>query len=520
MRKKLFLKNGAIMAISALIMRSMSMMFRIYLTGKIGTEGIGIYQLILTVYAFFALICTSGLTITVTRLSGDWMAKGSPEKAMYVTERCMFFAVMMSTFLGVLMYSFSDLLAFRFLHEGRARLPLKLLAPSLPFMSFSAVLRGYFSAGRKLLRTAGEQMLEQITEIATCFIIFDCFAAQSTEQACCTAVIGTTAAEILSFFYSLVLYLHDKHQLHKRKESVPGLLREALPIALPCTASSGLRSALSAIENILIPMGLIRYGANSSAALSEYGIISGMAMPVIVFPAVLILPFASLIITEMSQSAVLQHRRSIQHMTVRMLTATLQYSLPVMIFFLSFSSNIGQALYHSEKAGFYIAALAPVIPLMYLDSSTDGILKGLNEQTSYLICNFIDSVIRVVLTYFLLPVFGTMGVVAVILFSELLNTSLSIARLVQVTKIKISLTDALFRPVLCALIPCVLLQIMPERLPSLPALIIKLCICILFYLTAMFLSSKKIMSKQSGFSDREPDSQDCTSCSNLSNRIQ
>ncbi len=492
MRKKLFLKNGAVMAVSALIIRSISMIFRVYLSESIGTEGIGLYQLILTVYAFFALICTSGLTITVTRLAGDMLAKEYPQKAIYITEKCLLFAITLSTTLGAIMYIFSDVLALRFLHENRASLPLKLLAPSLPFMSFSAVLRGYFSAGRKMIRTAVEQLLEQITEIGTCIFIFAFFVPKTTEQACCAAVIGTTSAEVISFLYSLALYIFDKYKLHKNSEKVPHLLKDALPIAIPCTASSGLRSGLSAIENILIPAGLVKYGANSSSALSEYGIINGMALPVIVFPSVLIIPFASLIITEMSQSAILKHKRSIKHMAQKMFISTLQYSIPVMIFFIFFAGDIGLTLYNNRKAGFYIAALSPVIPLMYLDSCVDGMLKGLNEQTSYLICNVIDSIIRVLMTYFLLPIFGTYGVIVVIIFSELLNTTLSIARLIKVTQIKINLYDSIFRPLLFTVIPCLLIKIMPESFPAFPTLLTKLTICIIFYVTMLFFSKKII----------------------------
>ena len=491
MQKRLFLKNGAIMAGSALIIRSLGMMFRVYLADSIGSEGLGIYQLILTAYAFFAMICTSGLTITVTRLAGDYIAEGRPEKAGYVTEKCLIFSLILSSALGLALFLSADKIGTDFLHDERTVLSLRVLAPSLPFMAFSAVLRGYFSAKRKMLRTAGEQLLEQTVEIAVCVSIFTFFSPKTIEYACCSVSLGTTCAEILSFVYSFILYAFDKKRLNRKSVKVERLFACALPIALPCMASSGLRSGLSAIENILIPSGLIKYGADSSTALSEYGIISGMAMTVIVFPSVFILPFASLIIPEMSQASILHHNNGIKHMAERMFSATLKYSLPIMFIFIFFADGIGRAVYNSEKAGFYIAALAPVVPLMYLDSSVDGMLKGLNEQTSYLICNVIDSIIRVILTYLLLPVLGAMGVVIVIIFSELLNTSLSLIRLMQVTHLRLKVFDSVIRPIICILIPCLLLPFLPKIGTDQTDICIRLILCIAFYFFGMFISAPK-----------------------------
>ncbi len=487
-QKDLFIKNGIILTVSSLIIRSLAMAFRVYLSSCAGTVGIGIYQLITSVYAVFALICTSGITITVTRLTADVLAKGSPGKALFITEKFLIISLVFSSLLSALLFFSSDFISVFILSDDRCAAALMLLAPSLPFMSFSAVLRGYFSAKRKMIFTAAEQLLEQLAEIGVCIIVFSYFSPQTPQGACCAAVSGTTAAELLSFVYSLSVYIIHKKRLHCRKEPVKHIIADALPVALPCTANSGLRSALSAIENILIPAGLIKYGADSAAALGEYGIITGLAMPVIVFPSVFILPFSSLIIPEMSQANVLNHKNGIRHMSERMTSAILKYSLPVMFVMIFFSRDIGNILYSSEKSGFYIAVLAPVIPLMYLDSGVDGILKGLNEQTSYFIFNLIDSIIRVILTWLLLPKLGALGIIVVILFSELLNTTMSFARLIKVTRLRFSLTEYLLRPVLCSLLPCITIRMIPGNSAFLVSL--KLILCLITYGVIMAVTSE------------------------------
>ena len=73
-QKSLFIKNGIMLTLFSLLIRSISMGFRIWLAGGLGEKGLGLYQLILSVYAFFALMATSGLNITCTRLTGEQLA--------------------------------------------------------------------------------------------------------------------------------------------------------------------------------------------------------------------------------------------------------------------------------------------------------------------------------------------------------------------------------------------------------------------------------------------------------------
>ena len=472
------------MAVSALIIRSMNMFFRVFMADTIGAEGIGLYQLIISVYIFFAAVSTSGISLTATRLYSDFSAKGDYAKAKYAVRKCILISLISGAFLGAVMYVSADVAGTYFLHDVRTVPALKLLAPSLPFMAVSACIRGYFTARRQTIQTSVEQLLEQVIEMGVFALAFLFLKPDTLEKACCTAVLGTTLAEVISFVYSLICYAVDIKKLNCKSEKTDGLAKKIMPVAVPVMANSCLRSGLSAVENVLIPLGLKKNGSDSSKALAQYGIIGGMTMPVLAFPTVFILPFCSLIVTEMSEALAKRHIKSIRHITERMFCFALYYCLPVMVILLFFSKDIGNALYHNELAGQFIGILAPIVPFMYLDAVADGILKGLNEQTSYLIFNLIDAVIRVILTYLLLPKFGIMGIVAVIIISELLNTVMSIARLIKVTDIKIMVFEWILFPLMCIITPCLLVKFLSLHF------ILKILICMGFYLICVYLFGK------------------------------
>ncbi len=473
------------MSFSALLIRSMGMMFRVFLTDTIGAEGIGLYQLIMSVYLVFASVSTAGISLCATRLFGDFYSAGKISRAKYSVERCILMAFLSGVILSTIMFLASDIFANYLLNEKRTAPALRLLAPSLPFMAVSACIRGYFVARRKTLQTSGEQILEQIIEMGVFIFVFSYYRPSTLEASCTAAVFGTSAAEFVSFIYSILCYRLDIKRFNCRSERVNSLFRLVMPVALPVTANAALRSGLSAAENALIPYGLKRYGSSDSNALAQYGIISGMSMTVLVFPSVFIIPFAMLIVPEIAEAVVLKHNKGIKHMTEKMVSITLLYSIPVTVCFIFFAVPLCNMIFGNEQAGTYLAVLAPVVPLMYMDSVVDGILKGLNEQTSYLIFNTIDSAVRVLLTYILLPHFGIYGVIAVIIISELLNTFLSVARLIKITSFRLCVFDDIIRPLICILIPCLFLRLLPESDVSGGSSIIKIIIAILFYLLAV-----------------------------------
>ena len=432
MRKKLFIKNVMIMSFSALLIRCIGMLFAVKTAGIMGAEMLGRFRLVLCVYALFLLTSTSGTGITVTRIAGDLFACRKDAQACFVRDRAAGFSFLLGTAAGLLMLCTSFFLPGD-LFSGGAANAVRILALSLPFAAFSSSMRGYFTAKRKILRNSIEQLIEQLAEIAVFLFICPYSYKLGISPLFCAAA-ATCCAEIISFFYSAALLFIDKRN-NLRPVKMQGLFSAALPVLLPCTASSTLRSALSLIENCLIPAGLIRAASHGGQAMADYGIISGMALPWIMFPSVFIIPASQLIVPEMSGARKLGQKNSIAHMSHRLIRAALIYSLIAMLPFLIFPYELAGLLGYPQRAGFFMRVLALLIPLSFLDSIADGMLKGLDCQKSYFHINIIESVLRVIMALTLVPFLGTAGVIAIILFGELINVTLSLWKLLEVIKI-------------------------------------------------------------------------------------
>lgn len=461
-KKKTFMINALILTGTSFINMIIGMFFRVYMSNKIGAEGIGLYQLVTAVYFFAATFSTTGISLTVTRLVTDFIAKKQYLQAKKVVAKCLALGVGISIFASIIMFIFAEQIGVNILKDARTILSLKILAPSLPFVAVSSCFRGYFYAVRRIIKTASEQLLEQIIEIVVFMILIGNFASSGIEYACAAVVIGTTLSEILSCIYSYILYINDIKKIARveEKHKKENLSTSLFLIFLPLTASASLRAGLSTVENILIPSGLKSYGASSTKALSTYGLICGMVMPIIVFPALIFVSFSTLLIPEISEASAINQKTTINHIAEKVLKITLIFSIIIMNIFIFFSKDLCCAIYSNADCSTYLSIFAPLVPLMYLDKVVDGMLKGLNQQMYYLSCNIIDSVVRVLLISILLPLVGINGLIIMTFVSTVLNSSLSIARLLKVTHLKFNFIKWVISPLIYSTITTVFAKFM------------------------------------------------------------
>lgn len=448
MKKRLFIKNAAILTATALITRTLGILMRVYTAGKIGTVGLGLFSLVMTVFAFCVTVSTSAVHLACTRLVTDSLAENNAPKAVFSLKKCMLTAQIISLSTSAAMYLSANFTAVYILKDSRCILPLKILALCLPFMSVSAVLRGYFFARRKAFFTAAEQIIEQVTEFAVFAFLVNRLLPYGIEYGCCAIVIGSLAAEVISAAYSAWVFARDLRLLGADSKPYKGFYREFLKIGVPVTASSCLRSGLSLAENTLIPQGLSKYGAGRETALSQYGEISGIVMPLLTFPDVFLYCFSTLMIPEMSDAHARRHKNSISHMAGLIFTVSCIFSIGASVCFFFFGEDLANLIFKNSDAAAFVKILSPVVFLIYMDKVVDGMLKGLGEQLHYLAYNIADSVLRVVLTVILLPFMGIKGVIVVLYASAILNSTLSMARLIKVAQIAFHPIKVLVLPVL------------------------------------------------------------------------
>ena len=457
--RRFFLQGAALTAVS-LFLRVCHMGYRSFLTRQMGPQGMGLYQLIFSVFLLAVTLSTSGISLAVTRLVTAALASHREARVRSTVARCFAFCLGLSLTISLLLFFGADLAARRFLHDPQAAPCLRILGLGLPFMSLCTCMKGYFLAVEESLSTSLADLLEQLLTIGATVGLFAWLGPQSIQAACLAAMLASTLGEFTSFAVSWVLCRRSlRRHTPREKEPAPGVLHGMTHIALPCTLSSAARSALNTGENLLIPRQLERFGLGAGAALGQYGLLQGMALPMLYFPSSFLTGFASLLIPRLARDRELSRPRSVAHVTERALAATLLFGYFFGAVFAFFGETWGLLFYASPEAGTFLRLLAPLVPLLYLDVVTDSLLKGLDQQFNSMKYNFADSALRVSLVLLLLPRYGMDSYLAILYLSSALNVTLSVRRLLHTADVRLSPLRQVFLPLGWAV-----LAVQPARL--------------------------------------------------------
>ncbi|MBR7100992.1 MAG: oligosaccharide flippase family protein [Clostridia bacterium] len=460
-----------ILSCASIILRGLSVSFNIYLTAKIGAEGMGLITLIGSIYGLFITFATSGINLAVTRLVSSCYSEdaiGKADKKTYtslgITVKSGFiYALIFSLTASAVLYVSAPNIGAKILGDRRTVASLKLLSVTLTPIAITSAINGYFNGVRRVYKSVTVQICEQLVKMGLCAVFLALILPKSVESACYIIILSGALSELLSLILSVVLYLTDR-QNHVKKEDTSLKIRDiydsdkkkdgfstVFSLAFPVAVSAYVRAALSTVEHIAIPWGLRKSGIGASSSLASYGILHGMVFPLLFFPSAVLSSFSSLLIPELTSSQSKGNNKSINRIVSSVISLSLLFSIGVSGVLISFSYEIGSFLYGSAEAGEYIRILSPLIPLMYLDGTVDSMLKGLGEQLYSMRVNIADSLLSVILIVTLLPTYGIRGYVAVIFITELFNASLSIIRLLNVTNIDTPLAKWILKPLFSVL---------------------------------------------------------------------
>ena len=456
--------NAMLLTAASLFMRTVGVSFGVIVSGRVGAEAMGLFSILSGVYGFALTLATSGIHLGVTRMTVEALESGNRARVGGILRRATVYAIFFGSLASVLLFSFAEPLGRVCLKDARTVLPLRLLAITLPLIALSSAWGGYFSAMRRPWKNAAVQVFEQAVKIAATMYLLVFHFAKDVESACCILVIGGAVAEIFSFLLEWILYRIDKrHALGKEIFHRSGDTKKLLSITLPIAVAAYIRSGLITLQHILIPDGLRKSGTSHAAALVAYGSIQSMALPVILYPAALMYSFSGLLVPELAEAEVHDRRRHIHYMISRVWSLSLLFSFGVAGVLICFSQELGAALYPNTAAGYYIRILAPLIPIMYLDTATDAMMKGLGEQLYSMKINIADAAISLLLVILLIPHFGIWGYIITIYVSELFNTVCSITHLLVISGTPVRLCKWIYKPLFCIVAATALVRFVLER---------------------------------------------------------
>ena len=398
-RTKKFLINGSILTITNIIMRSIGMVFGIYVSNKIGSEAVGTFDLVMSVYMLAITIATSGLNIACISIVSEQFAKKDFLNGLTAVKTCITFAILLGLSSSIILFLFSDFIIKNWLNNIISSIPLYLIALGLPFIAISSVLNGYFVAVRKAYKGAISQFFEITIKIICTIIFFNFFSLKNVENICICLILADVISEIASCLLWIILYKIDKSKLWQRTKNKISFTKKIIKITVPVFITSCLRSGLSTFKKF--------------------------TFPIIMIPNMCISSFSNLLVPEFASLLANGNKKRIINICNKLFKITSFFSITLIIIFMHYSNEISLTLFHNLECSNYIRILSPLILFMCLDNIADNILKGLDKQFEVMLYNVIDLIITIIILYFLIPFIGIGGIIIALYVSEIFNFSAS-----------------------------------------------------------------------------------------------
>ena len=403
----------------SIAIRFVQMIFQVYISGVMGAGGLGRMQLIMTVGSFSAILASGGVRIAVTCLAAEEAGRDSASGVRSAVRCCALYGLLLSLCAAAGLYLLSVPLAQRWIGDVQAALSLQILAVFLPINCLWAVLAGYYTAAGRITELVAVELLERLLSVSLVVGLIRF----GMPDPCAAVFLGSSLATLLSFAYLLLRYRGFIG--HIEPAPMGPMMRRLLRLTIPLGFNDVLRSGLSTLENMLIPRGLKKSGASGPEAIAAYGTICGMVFPVITFPSVILYSLSDLLVPEMARSRARDRVERIQFLADKCLRLSILFAIATAGICLYLGEQLGLALFGSAAAGMYIQIYAPLIPMLYLDAITDGMLKGLSQQIHSVRYNTVTSVLDVGLIWFLLPRYGLHGFLMAFTVSHALNFFMS-----------------------------------------------------------------------------------------------
>lgn len=448
LKSKVFL-GTVIMTAFSLLVRVLGFVFRIYLSNRIGAEGMGQYQLVNSVYMLAATVVTSGIGAAVTRLTAELVSSGRDEKGAVKTS--LHVCGILGIGVGILLFAGAPLWTKLFLYDRHLVSAVRILAPCMPAIALCSCFCGYFYGVRHVLPAAFTQFLEQAVRIAVLVIGFEFLGNTSTSSGVTIAVLSVSLGEILSCFYIAFRYHFYGVKTPQKGISYFALLSVSTPIA----ANGYLNAILRMVENVLIPKLLMQFGMDLSGSLSLFGLLKGMVMPVLQLPSALISALSMNLMPSLAAAQTRQNHRRIRLALEKSVGIALIGGILMVGILVTFPYALGETLYHSKEAGHLLERMAFICPLIYLEIVLVGALNSLGLQRVAFRNSLVDSLVKLFVLCVGIPRYGFLAYLAAISASCVVCVAMNLTALLK----KVSLVLDVKRMVLFPVVSMVIARV-------------------------------------------------------------
>ena len=398
-----------------------------------GSEGLGLYQIALSVIGVLMTVSASGIPITVSRLMIREKANKHDDLVNSTVTAGILTTVLVCLPICVICFLSGDFLN-AFFADDRCKLLFLIILPGVLLTSVYAVIRGFFWGTKSFYTYSVIELCEEAVMII--FGIFFVSHAASVTEKTIWASLAVLASYIFSFTVSSVFFFIKGGRLKNPLKQMKPLITSSAPITFMRSATS----FTSTLTALILPAALIAGGQNATEAVKSFGIISGMTLPLLFIPSTIIGSISLVLVPELSDNFYRNDTDLIRSNTEKALLYSSLVALFIIPVFVGSGKYLGTLIYRNELSGIYLRAAAPVMFPMAITMISTSLLNSMGMERKTLLY-YVSSAIFLVACIAVLPRFiDNYALIAGLLCSYTLNAILNVRLLKKVCCNKLAFT--------------------------------------------------------------------------------
>lgn len=373
MKKNLFIKSTLILILSGFLTKMLGFIIKVVYTRIIGEYGISLFTIATPTYSLLLTISTLAIPISISKLVSE--NKG---RSIRILTSATFLILSINFLLILIIFLTKDFIATNLLKEPLASPILMAFALTLPFVSISAVLKGYFAGKQNMVPHATSNILEQIVRLIIIVTILPILMKKSVMYAVLGLILLTILSEISSiivFLFFLPKHINYKTNLLPSKKHT----KDILNISLPTVSSRIIGNIGYFLEPIILTNLLLFSGYTNAYILREYGAYNAYSLALLTMPGFFIAAISTSLLPEISKF----HEERNSSMVKRRIKQSLLFALLIGTFFsfiiFTFRDKLLFTLYNTTNGSDYIKILAPFFVLFYLEGVLTSALQALGH---------------------------------------------------------------------------------------------------------------------------------------------
>ena len=374
MKKSKFIKSTIILIIGGFFTKLLGMFIKIVMTRLLGTKGIGTYMLISPTFTLLMGLSSLGMPIAISKLVAE--DKRNNKNLVFSSIPIV---IIIDIIIIIALIFISHFISNHLLNEPKTYYALIAIGMVLPFISISSILRGYFFGKEKMIPHVVSNITEDLIRLIILIIGIPYFLNKGLEYAMAFIVLSNIASELTSIIV-LFFFLPKNFKITKNDiKPINKNIKAVMSIGIPSTGSRLIGSIGYFLEPIILTYSLLKIGLTNDYVVTQYGIINGYIMPLLLLPSFFTNAISQALIPTISHAYVNNNIKYTKNKIKQAIFFSLLIGVPATIFFELFPEIPLKLIYNTNEGITYLRVIAPICLFYYIQAPLTSTLQAIGK---------------------------------------------------------------------------------------------------------------------------------------------